>query len=70
MRLGDRAPAGDVVVGSGRPPADPRAPSDDASGPTTATGAAAMATLRWAFAFYGGFSFLALGTLVATWIAP
>jgi len=28
-----------------------------------------MTSLRWAFAFYGGFSIVPLGTIAATWFA-
>jgi hypothetical protein len=27
-----------------------------------------MATLRWAFAFHGGLSFIPVGTAVSTWL--
>lgn len=36
----------------------------------TAAGSPAMAARRWAFAFYGGLSFMPLGTIAATWFTP
>ena len=32
-----------------------------------AQGGASMTTLRWAFAFYGGFFFIPVGTVVSSW---
>jgi hypothetical protein len=36
----------------------------------TGGGGAAMTSLRWAFAFYGGFTFISLATIVVTWFTP
>ena len=65
-----RGPARDILVDPGRPRSAPDAPVERPSGSSTAAGAAPLATVRWAFAFYGGFSFVPLGTIVIAWFTP
>ncbi|TYP89018.1 hypothetical protein BD833_103174 [Blastococcus xanthinilyticus] len=48
-----------VVVRHHRRPATPRA-----------AGSASMASLRWEFAFYGGFFFIPVGMAAASWLGP
>ena len=63
-----------------RPPDHPRAPRVVArrrwggrlprAAVRRAPGNGSMASLRWAFAFYGGFLFIAVGMAAAIWFVP
>ncbi len=70
-----RAVTGDGVVDADgeprrtpahRPVAGPADPCADGCGGPRATGPS-LTSLRWVFAFYGGLTFISVGTTVASW---